>query len=397
MDASDDVEPSRFAVAEREGPKIRIYSQKELVQHEKCIRTVHNRVYYRKPILCTEEDLYSFDYIKKCIEYYTDALIFDRSDIHGFGLFSTKSVVKGHALTSYKGITINDPKEAPDVEYIAQVKEDSFLDFTNLDVLTRYVNHSCDPNCELAYYNIDAKDYVVLIVAIRHILPLEEITVDYKMPSHSKRTQCLCGYEDCRGILETQPQRWTNSDMCCIQVTRCLNPMDEENEPTKMNKKLRTGKKRETRVARLLIPNSDCAVEETVNSTEINNEIDFPKKFKNDIDIFVAVTRFGSMFGGNMYSIRQRYQGAYIFKCSFPNCTSFVEIRFDGNINKWKTVCIIPHNHELTGIFRSRPPTKAIDSIVSKYLPNITSNMDIINTSTKSLMLIFLQTEYIDP
>ena len=68
----------------------------------------------------------------------------------------------------------------------------------------RWINHSCDPNCEA----IEEEDGGVFIYAMRTIQPGEELNYDYRLsvdgkPSKKerKRYACHCGSENCRGTM----------------------------------------------------------------------------------------------------------------------------------------------------------------------------------------------------
>jgi SET domain-containing protein len=68
----------------------------------------------------------------------------------------------------------------------------------------RFLNHSCEPNCEFDL--IDEFDPDVFgpmlanlyVVALRNIQPDEELTIDYNWPATSA-IPCMCGAESCRG------------------------------------------------------------------------------------------------------------------------------------------------------------------------------------------------------
>ena len=73
----------------------------------------------------------------------------------------------------------------------------------------RFINHSCDPNCESL---ID--DGRVFIEAIRTIQPGEEITYDYQIgrdradpPNVDEIFACRCGAQRCRGSMLWPPRR----------------------------------------------------------------------------------------------------------------------------------------------------------------------------------------------
>ena len=62
------------------------------------------------------------------------------------------------------------------------------------------VNHSCDPNCGIKVNKTGAHDFV----AMKEILPGEEITFDYVMRNYSIDhfdRLCQCGAKSCRGYI----------------------------------------------------------------------------------------------------------------------------------------------------------------------------------------------------
>lgn len=65
----------------------------------------------------------------------------------------------------------------------------------------RCLNHSCDPNCELFYFEPDAPGQFadrLYVQALRPIRPGEELTIDYAWPADAA-VPCLCGTPSCRG------------------------------------------------------------------------------------------------------------------------------------------------------------------------------------------------------
>ncbi|KFG65929.1 putative histone lysine methyltransferase, protein SET, partial [Toxoplasma gondii RUB] len=51
-----------------------------------------------------------------------------------------------------------------------------FVDATDSGNLARYINHSCEPNCE----SVRMPHNAVAIVALRDLLPGEELFYDYQ-------------------------------------------------------------------------------------------------------------------------------------------------------------------------------------------------------------------------
>jgi uncharacterized protein len=66
----------------------------------------------------------------------------------------------------------------------------------------RFLNHSCEPNCEIFYYQPEGPDDDppdrLWLKALRPIAVGEELTIDYAWPAE-RAIPCLCGAATCRG------------------------------------------------------------------------------------------------------------------------------------------------------------------------------------------------------
>ena len=87
--------------------------------------------------------------------------------------------------------------------FLFHVGEDDYIDAVHHGNDSRFINHSCDPNCES-----DVVDGHVYIVAIRDIAPGEELTYDYSLevedetsPGEERDYTCRCGSVCCRGTM----------------------------------------------------------------------------------------------------------------------------------------------------------------------------------------------------
>jgi len=149
----------------------------------------------------------------------TRRIVARRSPIHGNGVFAVAPIKKGEEIIEYKG-TLMSHAEA-DVLYgdggetghtfLFTLNDDYLIDANRKGNTARWINHSCEPNCqaviEEAADGNPRKDRV-LIEAIRNIKPGEELTYDYGITldvPHTARLkklwQCLCGSKSCTGTL----------------------------------------------------------------------------------------------------------------------------------------------------------------------------------------------------
>lgn len=135
------------------------------------------------------------------------------SRIHGTGVFAKRGIPKGTRIIEYKGERIERAVVAQRIQqgltsgiYILNVNDTEVIDGELGGNNARFVNHSCNPNCEV--YVFDDTPY---IYAARDIRRFEELTFDYKLQSISGQTlspkkkrelyPCHCGANQCRGTL----------------------------------------------------------------------------------------------------------------------------------------------------------------------------------------------------
>ena len=134
------------------------------------------------------------------------------SPIQGKGAFATRRIPKGTRVIEYAGARLT-PKEAdqlyPDDErdghhtYLFAIDDDIVIDASVDGNDARFINHSCDPNCDAV---ID--DGRIWIETIRDVEPGEELAYDYAYileqrhsPAAKRRFPCHCGSPKCRGTI----------------------------------------------------------------------------------------------------------------------------------------------------------------------------------------------------
>ena len=146
-----------------------------------------------------------------------------KSAIHGNGMFAVAPIKKGERLIEYKGRRRShedvDADDSGDVEsghtFLFTLNDDWVIDANFEGNDARWINHSCDPNCEavLDEDEDDSKQSQVFIEAIRSIKPGEELTYDYGItlaerhtPRLKKIWACRCGSRKCTGTM-LRPKR----------------------------------------------------------------------------------------------------------------------------------------------------------------------------------------------
>ena len=128
------------------------------------------------------------------------------SHVHGRGVFATKRIREKTRVIEYTGRRVTwekVPDDSDDPHTFLFGLDDSVLviDPTIGGNDARWINHSCDPNCEA----IEA-DGCVFIYALRDIRPGEELSYDYRLEvdepvtrEKKQESKCFCGTSRCRG------------------------------------------------------------------------------------------------------------------------------------------------------------------------------------------------------
>ncbi len=134
------------------------------------------------------------------------------SPIHGSGVFALRHIPKGTRVVEYLGDRIShkaaderyeDHDENDNHTFLFIVDRKTVIDASIGGNEARFINHSCDGNCESA---IEKRR--VFIDAVRDIAAGEELGYDYEIgrdkddpPNVDEIYACRCGAPKCRGTM----------------------------------------------------------------------------------------------------------------------------------------------------------------------------------------------------
>jgi SET domain-containing protein len=145
-------------------------------------------------------------------------IIVRHSKVHGYGCFARRDIPKGKRLIEYVGERISHKEadrryEGADVNdnhtflFIASARV--VIDATRLGNESRFINHSCDGNCES-----EIEKSRVFIDATKDIKKGEELGYDYQIgrdrndPANVDEIYaCRCGSPKCRGSMLWPPMK----------------------------------------------------------------------------------------------------------------------------------------------------------------------------------------------
>jgi SET domain-containing protein len=140
-----------------------------------------------------------------------------QSPIQGRGAFATRRIRKGSRIIEYTGERITQDEADKRYDDEAMGRHHTFLftldEKTVIDAAVdgneaRFINHSCDPNCQALI-----EDDRIFIYALKDISPGQELCYDYAyeraegMDEESEKLYvCRCGAKNCRGTILAPPK-----------------------------------------------------------------------------------------------------------------------------------------------------------------------------------------------
>lgn len=134
------------------------------------------------------------------------------SQVHGHGVFATRHMAAGERVIEYVGERISmaealrrhphDPLQ-PEHTFYFHLDDGHVIDAHIGGNDSKWINHSCRPNCEPAL--VQGR---VFIQTRRPVFRGEELTFDYNLISDEPMTEalkaryaCRCGAKKCRGTM----------------------------------------------------------------------------------------------------------------------------------------------------------------------------------------------------
>ncbi|XP_014480309.1 PREDICTED: histone-lysine N-methyltransferase ash1 [Dinoponera quadriceps] len=139
----------------------------------------------------------------------------------GLGVKTQHAIKSGNFILEYVGEVVSErefksrmaTRYASDTHhYCLHLDGGLVIDGHRMGGDGRFVNHSCEPNCEMQKWSVHGLPRMALF-ASRDIKPGEELTYDYNFAlfNPSEGQQCRCGSSACRGVIGGKSQRVARS------------------------------------------------------------------------------------------------------------------------------------------------------------------------------------------
>uniref|UniRef100_A0A3Q2XKZ7 Histone-lysine N-methyltransferase NSD3 n=1 Tax=Hippocampus comes TaxID=109280 RepID=A0A3Q2XKZ7_HIPCM len=138
-----------------------------------------------------------------------------KTEERGWGLRTNQALRKGDFVTEYVGEVIDSDECQQRIKrahenhvtnfYMLTLTKDRVIDAGPKGNSSRFINHSCSPNCETQKWTVNG-DVRIGLFALCDIEAGTEMTFNYNLHCvGNRRTSCHCGSDNCSGFLGVQP------------------------------------------------------------------------------------------------------------------------------------------------------------------------------------------------
>ncbi|XP_065366188.1 probable histone-lysine N-methyltransferase CG1716 [Calliphora vicina] len=138
-----------------------------------------------------------------------------RTEKKGFGIMADIEILPGEFILEYVGEVIDtDEFEKRRVlysqdknrhYYFMALRSDAIIDATIKGNISRFINHSCDPNAETQKWTVNG-ELRIGFFSRKSIMPGEEITFNYQYQRYGREAQrCYCESANCTGWIGQEP------------------------------------------------------------------------------------------------------------------------------------------------------------------------------------------------
>ncbi|GLE03490.1 hypothetical protein PINS_up012392 [Pythium insidiosum] len=139
----------------------------------------------------------------------------------GYGVRARDAIAQGTVIGEYVGEIIDQreltrrlntvPRNELNFYYLA-LEPGVYIDARNKGSFTRFMNHSCEPNCKTEKWTVEGETRIA-VLAVRDIGVQEELTFDYQWKAlGSKSIKCFCESANCKGVIGAEA---TNNALDC--------------------------------------------------------------------------------------------------------------------------------------------------------------------------------------
>lgn len=174
---------------------------------------------------------------KFSLRQYAPIQVFDTQN-KGFGLRTKMALQKGTFVIEYCGDIIPTTifkkriieyaKSGAQHFYFMSLKGNEYIDASKKGNISRFMNHSCNPNCQLQKWVVGSQMRIG-IFTIRDVPEGSELTFDYKFERYGNEAQpCYCGESNCLGFIGKEQSE--SSSSMTIESNEELSEEEEDDD-----------------------------------------------------------------------------------------------------------------------------------------------------------------------
>ena len=198
-----------------------VFSKKQFAQLEVVSGFLLHTISHEQSVISHEQSVIShephFDLFLP-FEFQSKIETQKRAGQKGFGLFALDPIKTGQFIIEYVGEVLEEDEYLRRKEFYAEtgtrhyyfmnVGNGETIDAYRMGNVGRFMNHSCEPNCETQKWLVHG-ELAIGFFAIKDIDMGEELTFDYNFERYDdKPMKCYCGSKGCRktvgGGLQTE-------------------------------------------------------------------------------------------------------------------------------------------------------------------------------------------------
>ncbi|XP_013389870.1 histone-lysine N-methyltransferase ASH1L isoform X3 [Lingula anatina] len=166
----------------------------------------------------------------------------------GYGVRTKAHIKTGSFILEYVGEVVSEHEFRRRMmetyshdfhHYCLNLDSGTVIDGYRMGNIGRFVNHSCQPNCEMQKWNVNGV-YRIGLFALKDIPADTELTYDYNFHAFNMDSQqiCKCGSTKCRGIMGGKTQRLNGQIRDKTNTSRPVGrpPKDKRKSKSKLKK-----------------------------------------------------------------------------------------------------------------------------------------------------------------
>uniref|UniRef100_A0A665TYN4 [histone H3]-lysine(36) N-trimethyltransferase n=1 Tax=Echeneis naucrates TaxID=173247 RepID=A0A665TYN4_ECHNA len=309
----------------------------------------------------------------------------------GWGLRAAKDLASNTFVLEYCGEVLDHKEFKTRVKeyarnknihyYFMSLKNNEIIDATLKGNCSRFMNHSCEPNCETQKWTVNGQLRVGFFTT-KAVTAGTELTFDYQFQRYGKEAQkCFCGAPTCRGFLGGENRVSVRAAGGKMKKDRSRKSVDEELEALLENGEGLYDEKQVVSLCRLMVRVE--TIEQKLICLKLIQDTQNPSCLKQFLDhhglslLWIFMVEISEAKGNSANNIKLQLEimkSLAVLPISTKNMLE--ESRVLTLIQRWAQTKILPHPTEMDGYSsentsRAQTPLNTPDGSSAKLGPEL--------------------------